>query len=119
LRVTQAYRYVDGRRSDQRVADDAGRPITRVRAFGRALGSTGELTIEVPDAVADEVAPGDVIAPSGELRAELRGGDFGAIEVKIVGAESLTSVSTAEAVFDGLQRDAVKARRQERQGEAA
>jgi len=118
LRVTPGHVYKDNKKTDQRVVDEAGRPVTRVRAFGRALGATGELTIEVPDAIAD-VAPGDVIAPTGDLSAELRGGDFGAIEMKILGAQVLTKVSTADHVFDGLQRDAVKARRQEQQEQSA
>lgn len=108
LRVSQAYQYRDGKRTDQRVVDAQGRPVTRITAFGRLFGSVTEFQIEVPDPLAEQAQLGDVIAPFGQIHAELRGGDYGSINSKLVGVEQLIPVSTADQVFDSLAKTAQK-----------
>lgn len=101
-RTALAYVYRNGVRSGDRVTDAQGRPVTRINAFGRALGEIQEVTVEAADHIAETVAVGDVVVPTGDLAVEIGGADFGAVRMKIVGVEGLEKVSTAEAVFDDL-----------------
>lgn len=110
LRVTPAYVYRAQKKTDERIFDEDGRPVTRITTFGRVLGSIQEFQIEVPDHIAEGVNIGTVIAPVGRLSAELRGGDFGALNAKVKGAEKIVAVSTADALFDQLADSAQTAK---------
>lgn len=104
-RIFQPWAYVDGNKTDKRAVDDQGRPISRVRVFGRLLGSSQEITIDVPDHVAEGIEPEHAVLVVGsDLRALLKGGDFGAVEAKVLGTEALKVVSTAEQVFTSLAK---------------
>lgn len=104
-RVFQPWAYVDGKKTDKRAVDEQGQPITRLRVFGRILGASQEITIDVPDHAAEGVAPEDAVLVAGSsVRASLRGGDFGAVEATVLGAEALKIVSTAEQLFSSLAK---------------
>jgi hypothetical protein len=119
LRVTPGYKYRAQKKTDERILDEDGRPLTRITGFGRVLGSIQEFQIEVPDQVAEEVSVGTVIAPVGNLTVELRGGDFGALNAKVRGADKIVEVSTADALFDQLADSAQTAKPAQKPQESA
>lgn len=92
-----AYAYVGGERSDRRVMDSRGRPVSRVSAVGCPAGDdVSTVTIEIPDDAAGECAGGRVIALDGDqLGMQLSGGDFGSIRVKIFGADAVRVLGQA------------------------
>lgn len=103
--VSQAWEYQDGKKTQNRKLDDQGRPVTRVRAFGRVFGSSQEVTIEVADQVAEPISTDQAVLLAGNrLSASARGGDYGAVELRISGAEDLKIVGTAEEVFNRLAK---------------
>lgn len=104
-KIGQPWAYVDGNKTDKRAVDDQGRPISRVRMFGRLLGASQEITIDAPDHVVEGIEPEHAVLVVGsDVRAHLRGGDFGSVEAKLLGAEALKVVATAEQVFASLAK---------------
>lgn len=108
-RVSAAQVYENGTRTDKRVLDEQGRPVSRVRGFGRLFGSIQEITIEIPDHLAETVAPGQIVVAAGNrLMASLKGSDFGAVSMTVQGAEDLRIVGSADEVFDSLAKAGAK-----------
>ena len=108
-RVSAAQVYENGTRTDKRVLDEQGRPVSRVRGFGRLFGSIQEITIEIPDHLAETVAPGQIVVAAGNrLMASLKGSDFGAVSMTVLGAEDLRIVGSADEVFDSLAKAGAK-----------
>lgn len=95
------YEYIGGERSDRRVTDSRGRPVSRVSAVGCPAGDdVSAVTIEVPDDVVGDCAGGRVIALDGEaLGMQLSGGDFGSIRVKIWGVDGVRVLGQASPLL--------------------
>lgn len=108
-RVTPAFVYENEKKTDRRVLDELGRPITRVRAFGSLFGSVGEFTLVVPDQAVESVNVNDVVIAEGtNVVADLRGGDYGSVNSTIRGAEHLRGAGNAQQVFEQLAKQASK-----------
>lgn len=105
-RISEAYQYAGGARTDIRVTDEHGQPLSRIRGIGLVLGAVQEITIEAPDTACEAIAEGDVVLAEGNLVAQLRGGDFGAISVKVLGAQRISRYATAVEIFEGLDKQA-------------
>lgn len=101
-RVSQAYEYEGGKRTDKRVVNEVGAPISRLTVFGRIMGNFQEYTIEAPDMFVENLESGKIVIPEGEnLGAEISGADFGGIRVKIVQVDTVNVLSfDAGAAWD-------------------
>lgn len=100
-RVSQQYIYEAQKRTDKRRTDEQGRPMTRAQAFGVFQGSPDTLTVTGPDHLFEGVEAGDVVGLEGEqVKANIRGGDFGALNIDFVDFDALTRVSSAQELFE-------------------
>ncbi|MCO1339329.1 hypothetical protein BJH93_10560 [Kocuria polaris] len=86
----------ESRTRGSRVTDDQGRPVSGVAVV--TVDGLGEVwtdaTVLVPDHLCEEILPGAVIDLSGNLVADLRGGDFGVIRKTVHGVEGVTVVGS-------------------------
>lgn len=100
-RGREAFEYQGGERSDRRVTDENGVPITRITATGVLKPDVvDDFTVEVPDALTDGLAEGDFVQLHGSnMLASLRGADFGAVRTKITGVEKVERLGRASDLF--------------------
>lgn len=92
-RVSQAFAYENGERTQNRVIAE-GQPVSRVSGLGLVAGNLGEVSVEVTDAVAEQAQAGQAMLATGALQAEISGGDFGSVRTKILGATGFKDLGT-------------------------
>ena len=106
-RVTPAYVYENRQRTEKRVVNDLGQPITRVAGIGVAFSDFRELTLEVPDHMIQDIAPKDCIFVGGlKAIAEMSARDFD-MSVKVKGIDYITKYdSTALELWEEIIAEA-------------
>lgn len=98
-RASARYRYLGGERTTDRIVSAAGVPLTRISGSG-TIGDTWmpDLAIDVPDAVAEGVSPGDVVIATDHGSVVLTAGDYGAIRVATT-SDAIRVVGRASAII--------------------
>lgn len=91
-RVTAAYVYENRQRTEKRVTNDLGQPLTRITGLSVLLSDFREVTLEVPDHLAQDVSLRQLILVSGvNAKAEMTARDFD-MAVKIKGIEEVRAL---------------------------
>lgn len=97
----EAFVFENGKKGEKRVVDASGRSISRVKAVGAVVGDELiELSLEIPDKIADEVQAGDVVVVTGEnMFCDVKGGDFYSVTGAIRDIEACVCVGKFTAIL--------------------
>lgn len=111
LRVSEAYEYENQKRTDKRVANEQGAPISRLSCFGNIFGSFQEFTIELPDVQAKNYAENTVaFVPGGKSIARMTPGDFGSMRIALQGVTENTPLGSAVAGWNAMLSSLLEAK---------
>lgn len=100
-RISPQYVYENGKKTEVRVADETGRPLSSVSLFGKLFGDYKEFSASVPDVLLEGLQTKTFIKPMGaDLRAQVSGADYGTTREKLFQVEQILVLNTADSVFD-------------------
>lgn len=103
-----AFVYEGGVRTEKRLLDALGHPQARFSGVSMIGEEPTEVTVELPEEVSEPAVVGGTVILTGSkpLKAELSGGDYGSVRVKIIGCDRLVPGPSAVKVFEQIKATA-------------